>query len=137
MTAAMYLLLLLALVCANLPFVTQRWFGLKRLPEKHFGHHLPELLAGFAFVALLAYIGWRHRPAACTASIGSFMWRWCAFIWYSPFPASCCAIFGTAATANRPLPHAIRLPEKSLALTGFQVALNQATSFCFNSAFSS
>ena len=55
MTAAMYLLLLVALVCANLPFVTQRWFGLKRLPEKHFGHHLPELLAGFAFVALLAY----------------------------------------------------------------------------------
>ena len=34
MTAAMYLLLLVALVCANLPFVTQRWFGLKRLPEK-------------------------------------------------------------------------------------------------------
>ncbi|WP_231863705.1 MULTISPECIES: DUF2818 family protein [Eikenella] len=33
MTAAMYLLLLVALVCANLPFVMQRWFGLKRLPE--------------------------------------------------------------------------------------------------------
>jgi len=33
MTAAMYLLLLVALVCANLPFVTVRWFGLKRLPE--------------------------------------------------------------------------------------------------------
>ena len=45
MTAAMYLLLLVALVCANLPFVTVRWFGLKRLPEKRFIHHLPELLA--------------------------------------------------------------------------------------------
>ena len=56
MTAAMYLLLLVALVCANLPFVTVRWFGLKRLPEKRFAHHLPELLVGFSFVALLAYM---------------------------------------------------------------------------------
>ncbi|MBH5330168.1 DUF2818 family protein [Eikenella sp. S3360] len=56
MTAAMYLLLLVALVCANLPFVSVRWFGIKRLPEKRFAHHLPELLLGFAFVALLAYL---------------------------------------------------------------------------------
>ena len=56
MTAAMYLLLLVALVCANLPFVTVRWFGLKRLPEKRFAHHLPELLVGFSFVALLAVL---------------------------------------------------------------------------------
>lgn len=55
MTAAMYLLLLVALVCANLPFVTVRWFGVKRLPEKRFVHHVPELLLGFGFVACLAY----------------------------------------------------------------------------------
>ncbi len=56
MTAAMYLLLLVALLCANLPFVSVRWFGIKRLPEKRFVHHLPELLVGFVFVALLAYL---------------------------------------------------------------------------------
>ena len=78
MIAAMYLLLLVALVCANLPFVTQRWFGLKRLPEKRFIHHLPELLAGFyaKFSVLKALVGqgfvWPAVFAVVMSLIGAF-----------------------------------------------------------------
>lgn len=55
MTAPMYVLLAVALVCANLPFVGNRWFGVKKLPKKRFPHHLLELAAGFLFVGALAY----------------------------------------------------------------------------------
>ena len=52
----MYVLLLLALIFANAPFLTQKLFGLIALPRKHFGHHLIELAAGFVLTALLAYL---------------------------------------------------------------------------------
>lgn len=56
MTAPMYVLLLAALLCANLPFISNKWFGVVALPKKRFAHHLPELAAGFALVAVLAYV---------------------------------------------------------------------------------
>ena len=54
MTLSMKILLLLAVVVANLPFLSNKWFGLKRLPRKHFGHHLVELALGYVLIGLLA-----------------------------------------------------------------------------------
>ena len=56
MTASMYILLALALIFANAPFLTERWFGIVKLARKHFGHHLLELAAGFCISGVLAYI---------------------------------------------------------------------------------
>ncbi len=56
MTASMYILLVLALIFANAPFVTTKFFGVFPLKRKHFGHHLVELAAGFILTAILAYI---------------------------------------------------------------------------------
>lgn len=56
MTAPMYTLLALALVFANLPFLTQRSFGFIALQRKHIGHHLVELAVGFTITAFLAYM---------------------------------------------------------------------------------
>ena len=56
MTTAMYVLLLVAVVLANSPFLSQKWFGLIPLPRKHFGHHLVELLLGFVLTGSLAYV---------------------------------------------------------------------------------
>ena len=56
MTASMYLLLLLALIFANAPFLSRRLFGLIQLAHKHFGHHLLELAAGFCLIGVLAYV---------------------------------------------------------------------------------
>ena len=56
MTASMYILLLLALIFANAPFITTKFFGIIALKRKHIGHHLIELLAGFLLTAILAYI---------------------------------------------------------------------------------
>lgn len=55
MTWATSLLLIIALICANLPFTTQKWFGMMALVRKRFWHHLLELALGFLFVAGLAY----------------------------------------------------------------------------------
>lgn len=55
MNASMYILLVLALIFANAPFLTQRWFGVIKLKRKHFGHHLLELAAGFGLTAFLAF----------------------------------------------------------------------------------
>ena len=51
MTAPMYTLLLLAVIFANLPFLTTRLFAVKPMARKHIGHHLIELAAGFALTA--------------------------------------------------------------------------------------
>lgn len=56
MTASMYVLLVLALIFANAPFLTQKGFGVLALKRKHFGHHLIELAAGFMLTAALAYL---------------------------------------------------------------------------------
>lgn len=55
MTAPMYALLGLAVLAANLPFLTGRWFGVWALPRgKRFAHHLGEWLAGLLLVWGLA-----------------------------------------------------------------------------------
>lgn len=56
MTTAMYVLLLLAVVLANSPFLTKKWFGLVSLKRKHFGHHLLELLVGYGLTGVIAYL---------------------------------------------------------------------------------
>lgn len=56
MTATMYTLLLLALIFANAPFLTQKLLGVIPLSQKHFGHHLLELFIGFGITAALAYL---------------------------------------------------------------------------------
>ena len=52
----MYTLLALALILANLPFLSRRLFGVLPLKHKHFGHHLIELAAGFLLTGVLAYV---------------------------------------------------------------------------------
>lgn len=56
MTASMYILIVLALVFANLPFLMPRWFGVIGVGKKNILHHLAELAAGFALMALLSYL---------------------------------------------------------------------------------
>lgn len=56
MTASMYILLLLALIFANAPFLTLKFLGVISVKKKHFGHHLLELLIGFGMTAALAYL---------------------------------------------------------------------------------
>lgn len=95
MTASMYILLLLALIFANAPFLTQKGFGVIALTKKHFGHHLIELLAGFALTAALAYLlesragavhaqGWEfYVVTACLYLIFAFpcfVWR---YFWHA------------------------------------------------------
>ena len=52
----MYTLLALALILANLPFLSRRLFGVLPLKHKHFGHHLLELATGFLLTGVLAYV---------------------------------------------------------------------------------
>ena len=56
MTAPMYTLLLLTLLIANFPFLTQRGFGIIALKRKRIMHHLVELLIGFFLVGAIAYV---------------------------------------------------------------------------------
>lgn len=89
MTAPMYTLLLLTLILANLPFLTQRLFGLTALKHKHFGHHLLELAAGFLLTGIMAYVleqragtvhqqGWEfYAVAVCLYLVFAFP----AFVW--------------------------------------------------------
>lgn len=56
MTGTMYVWLALALLLANLPFISVRRFGVLPLANKHFGHHALELLLGFVLVLGLAYV---------------------------------------------------------------------------------
>ncbi len=57
MNASMLVLLLLALVLANLPFVIRhRLFGVLPLKRKHFGHQLLEWAAAYVAVGALAYV---------------------------------------------------------------------------------
>ena len=47
MNAPMYVLLLLAVVLANLPFLNNRLLGVFALKRKHFGHQLFELALAY------------------------------------------------------------------------------------------
>lgn len=56
MTSSMYILLVLALFFANVPFLTNKLLGIITVPRKHFGYHLIELSIGFCITGILAYI---------------------------------------------------------------------------------
>ena len=71
MTASMYILLVLALIFANAPFVTAKFFGVLPLKRKHIGHHLIELAAGFILTAVLATSS-NPAPARFSIKTGSF-----------------------------------------------------------------
>ncbi|GAB2181768.1 DUF2818 family protein [Denitratisoma sp. agr-D3] len=56
MTAAQFLVVVLAVLAANLPFISTRlfFFGRPFAGGKHLGWHLLELLCGYGLVGLLA-----------------------------------------------------------------------------------
>lgn len=56
MTASMYILLLLAFIFANIPFLMPRFFGVIKLKNKHFGHYCLELIVGFCIIGALSYV---------------------------------------------------------------------------------
>lgn len=54
MTISMYLLLLLALLAANFPFISRRFFGVALKTSKRFWQQLLELVFGFVLVGVCA-----------------------------------------------------------------------------------
>lgn len=91
MNASMYTLLILALMFANAPFLTQRAFGLFKLRRKHMAWHLLELAIGWLLVGGIAYVlenraGMVHRQgwefyvvALClylVLAFPAFVWRY-------------------------------------------------------------
>lgn len=52
----MWVLLLIAVVCANSPFLSTKILGIKAISRKHFGHYLFEWLMGLVLVAVLGYV---------------------------------------------------------------------------------
>ncbi len=91
MTAPMYTLLILALLFANLPFLTTRAWGIFPVQHKKFMQHIVEMLVGFIIVAGLSYIlekrtgivhsqGWEFFVVViclyCVAAFPAFVWRY-------------------------------------------------------------
>ena len=91
MTAPMYTLLLLTLLIANFPFLTQRGLGIIPLKRKTILHHLAELALGFIIIAAISYVlesrsGSVHRQdwefyatVVClylVAAFPAFVWRY-------------------------------------------------------------
>lgn len=91
----MYTLVMLTLILANAPFLTQRGLGLIRLKQKTIVHHLAELALGFVLIAGLAYVlekrtgavhpqGWEfYAIAVClylVFAFPAFVWR---YFWHS------------------------------------------------------
>ncbi|MEO0047417.1 MAG: hypothetical protein RLZZ410_376 [Pseudomonadota bacterium] len=56
LSAETWLVILVALVAANLAFVSSKFLLIKPLPDKHVGWCLLEMLIWYALVGLLAYI---------------------------------------------------------------------------------
>lgn len=56
MSAPLIILLLLAFILANLPFLSQRLLLLLPVRRKHFGHQLFEWLLAYALVGAVAYV---------------------------------------------------------------------------------
>ena len=50
-----YILLTLALILANLPFIVPRLFGIIKINKKHFGFILLEWLIAYFIVGIIAY----------------------------------------------------------------------------------
>lgn len=95
MTAPMYTLIVLTLILANFPFLTQRGLGFIPLKRKTIWHHLGELLIGFLLTATLAYVlekrtgavhpqQWEfYATAVClylVFAFPAFVWR---YFWHS------------------------------------------------------
>lgn len=55
LTAPMLALLAVAVIMANLPFITSRWFALLPVKTKTLRHHLSEWLVYFVLTGALAY----------------------------------------------------------------------------------
>lgn len=89
MTASMYTLLILTLIFANAPFLTQRVLGVLPVRRKHVGFHLLELILGFILIGAIAYIlesrsgmvhtqGWQfYAVVICLYLVFAFP----AFVW--------------------------------------------------------
>lgn len=89
MTASMYTLLILTLIFANAPFLTQRVLGVLPVSQKRIGWHLLELALGFVLVGVIAYVlesrsgmvhaqGWEfYVVAVCLYLVFAFP----AFVW--------------------------------------------------------
>lgn len=89
---AVILVLLLALVGANLPFVTQRWLAVwPRSQPKHMGHHLLELVGVYLLVGAISLgleqyggqiypQGWEFYATTAalflTLAFPGFVWRY-------------------------------------------------------------
>lgn len=86
MTAPMYSLLLLALFFANAPFLSTRGFGIIRLPEKRFVHHLGEWLAGLLITALIAAVLERRSGSIHAQDWEFYVVVLCLYLCFS-FPA--------------------------------------------------
>lgn len=56
MNASMYILVVLAVVMANWPFLSPRFLALIPVAKKHFGHQLLELVLAYVLVGVLAYV---------------------------------------------------------------------------------
>lgn len=95
MTAPMYTLLILTLIFANLPFITQRGLGFIPLKKKNIFHHLGELVLGFVLVGGLSLLlesragavhpqNWEfYVVVIClylVAAFPAFVWR---YFWHS------------------------------------------------------
>ena len=91
MTTSMSTLLILALIMANAPFLTQRGLGVIPLKNKNILHHLSELVLGFVLIAGLAFLlekrtgavhqqGWAfYAIVIClylVLSFPAFVWRY-------------------------------------------------------------
>ncbi|MBR5940954.1 MAG: DUF2818 family protein [Neisseriaceae bacterium] len=55
MNTSIYILLTLAIILANLPFILPRLFGVIKINKKHFGFILLEWLVAYVVVGVVAY----------------------------------------------------------------------------------
>ena len=95
MTTQMYTLLLLAVIFANLPFLTSRAWGIWAVAKKSIWQHLIEMALGFIITSIIAYFleqrsgsvhsqGWAFFSVViclyCVAGFPAFVWR---YFWHS------------------------------------------------------
>ncbi|SSY70211.1 DUF2818 family protein [Alysiella crassa] len=86
MTAAMYTLLILAVLMANAPFLTQRGLGIIALKRKTFWHHLAEWALGLVLVGGLGYLLEKRTGAVHTQGWEFYAVVLCLYLVFA-FPA--------------------------------------------------
>lgn len=72
MHITMYLLLFLAFILANFPFLTQRGLGFLPLKRKTIVHHLAELALGALLISVLGYVLEKRTTGAVHAQSWEF-----------------------------------------------------------------